>query len=174
MDMLKSENDENVTMEFYEACLRGDLDKVTNLLSRKEDIDVKQLDKRYMLEKAVRYGYPEIVELLLRIGVNVNHKNRSYGFSPLHLACSKNGNLIIANILLDNGANIDATVKIFNETALHFTVLHQKTSITKLLLKNGCKTNVRDHKGLTALERALEKGFVGIVKLIAFHNKKNN
>ena len=171
MILLKPEDEENVTLEFHEACNKGDIDKVVNFMKRKEEINVKELDKKYTLERAVRYRYPEIVELLLRIGVNVNHKNRSYGFSPLHLACAKNGNLIIANILLDNGANINATVKIFNETALHFTVLHQKTSITKLLLKNGCKTNVRDHKGLTALERALEKGFVGIVKLFAFLEK---
>ena len=166
MELLKSEND-----EFHEACLRGDLDKVTHLLSRKEEIVVKLLDKKFALESAVWHGYPQIVELLLRIGVNVNQRGRLIGFRPLHLACAKQGNLTIAKILLDNGADINATVKIFKETALHYAVLHQKTSITKLLLKNGCKTNVRNHDGLTTLEIALDKGFVGIVKLMAFHNK---
>ena len=55
MDLLKSENDENVTFEFSEACIRGDLDKVTNLLSRKEEIDVKQLDKYFTLQRVVMH-----------------------------------------------------------------------------------------------------------------------
>ena len=95
---------ENVTMEFHLACIRGDIDKVTNLLSRKEEIDVKQLDKNHTLERAVFYEDSEIVELLLKIGVNVNQKERFLGTTPLHGACAREGNLAIAKILLDNGA----------------------------------------------------------------------
>ena len=54
MDLLKSVNGENVTLEFYEACIRGDIDKATNLLKRKEEIDVRQLDKIDALETAVK------------------------------------------------------------------------------------------------------------------------
>ena len=36
---------ENVTKEFHEACIKGDLEKVTNLVRRNEEIYVKQLDK---------------------------------------------------------------------------------------------------------------------------------
>ena len=157
MDLLKSENDENITLEFHEACKRGDVAKATNLLQRKEEIDVKQLDKNHTLERAVMYGDLEIVKLLLKIGVNVNQKDRFFGFRPLHLVCAKDGNLTIAKVLLENGADMDAIVKIFNQTALHYTVLHQKTSITKLLLKYGCKTSIRNHRGLTALELAMKK-----------------
>ena len=77
----------------------------------------------------------------------------------------------IAKILLENGADINAIDKLCNQTPLHFTVLHQKTSIIELLLKNGCKTNLRNHKGLTGLELAMKEGYVDIVKLFAFHNK---
>ena len=171
MELLKLENENNVTFEFHEACNRGDIDKVVNLMKRKKEINVKELDKRYTLERAVRYEYPKIVELLLRVGVNVNQKEELMGIRPLHCACAGWGNLAIARILLDNGADINATDECYNQTALHFAVLNKRTSITKLLLENGCKTIVRNHKGLTALERALEKGFVGIVKLFAFHNK---
>ena len=160
-------------LEFHEACKRGDLDKVTNLLSRKEEIDVKQLDIKSTLQYAAKNGHLEIVELLLRIGVNVNQKDSTiFGIRPLHCACAS-GNVKIAKMLLDNGADIDPIIKFLDKTALHFAVSNKKTStsIVKLLLENGCKTMFRNHEDLTALETALDKGYVGIVKLFAFHNK---
>ena len=93
------------------------------------------------------------------------------GIRPLHCACAAWGNLAIAKILLDNGADINATSECSIQTALHFAVLNKRTSITKLLLENGCKTEIRTQQGLTGLEIALVNGFVGIVKLFAFHNK---
>ena len=177
MDLLKSENDENVTMEFHEACKKGDLDEITNILQRKEDIDVMLLDNQFTLKKAVQNGDSGIVQLLLRIGVNVNQKDRFYGIRPLHCACAAWGNLAIAKILLDNGADINATDEYFNRTALHFAVSNKKTSITKLLLKNGCNTKVRakltndndDLLGYTPFEVALDMKSIKVFKIIAFH-----
>ena len=40
---------ENVTKEFHEACIKGDLEKVTNLLIREKEIIVKQFDMNYGL-----------------------------------------------------------------------------------------------------------------------------
>ena len=94
------------------------------------------------------------------------------GIRPLHLACARCGNLAIAKTLLDYGADINATTYgCIIQTALHFAVFNKKTSITKLLLENGCKTEIRTQQGLTGLEIALVNGFVGIVKLFAFHTK---
>ena len=171
MELLKSDNEINITLEFHEACKKGDIDKVTKILQRKEEIDVVQLDKQFTLKRAVQNGDSGIVQLLLRIGVNVNQKHSPTGIRPLHYACAAWGNLAIAKILLDNGADINAADKCYNQTALQFAVLNKRTSITKLLLKNGCNTNVRNHDGLTALEIALDNDLVGIVKLFAFHNK---
>ena len=161
----------DVTTEFIHACLTGDLDTLNNLLRRKEEIDVKQLDKCPLLKIAVRKGHLDIVRRLVRVGVNVNQtRPNSCSLGPLHLAC-RLGNLPIAELLVENGADIDAIDVVLKWTPLNIAVLMKKTSITKLLLKNGCKTNVRNHEGLTGLEIALKKGFVGIAKLIAFHNK---
>ena len=171
MDMLKPDNDENITLNFHEACKRGDLDKVTNLLQRKEEIDVKQLDKKFTLGRTVQNEDSGIVQSLLRIGINVNQKHSPTGIRPLHYACAAWGNLAIAKILLDNGADINATDKCYNRTALHFAVSNKKTSITKLLLKYGCKTNVKNHRGHTALELAMKKGYVDVMKQLAFNNK---
>ena len=156
---------------FIQACLKGDLNTLNNLLRRKEEIDVKQLDKYPLLKITVRKGHLDIARLLIGVGVNVN-QTQPNSVGPLHVAC-RLGNLPIAELLLENGADIDAIVECLSWkwAPLNIAVLMKKTSITKLLLKNGCKTNVRNHEGLTGLELALKKGFVGIAKLIAFHNK---
>ena len=72
MDLKKSENDKNVTLEFHQACIKGDLEKVTNLLSRKEEIDLKALNEKCTLHNAVSSRFTEIVKVLLKIGVNIN------------------------------------------------------------------------------------------------------
>ena len=161
---------ENFTMEFHDACLRGDLDKVTNLLSRKEEIDVKLLDKTFVLESVVMNGNSEIVQLLSRIGVNVNQKDYLFGLSSLYYACAL-GNLKIAKILIENRADINASIKFSNRTSLHIASQYKNPEIVKLLLENGCKTEIRTQEGFTALEIALKKGFIGIVQVFAFHNK---
>ena len=36
----------NITNEFHDACVNGELDKAYNLLKKKQLIDVKQLEKK--------------------------------------------------------------------------------------------------------------------------------
>ena len=174
MYFCNNENTENVTKEFHDACIKGDLKKVTNLLSRKEEIDVKQLDRNDTLERAVMYGHleSEIVKMLLELGVNVNKKGKFYGATPFLLACAI-GHLPIVKLLLENGADVNAILKNSNSaapTSLHYAVLHQNAAIAKLLLENGCKTEVRNQEGLTGFEEALEKSYFAMVKLAAFHD----
>ena len=118
------------------------------------------------------YGCSEIVELLLKIGVNANQKHS--GLRPLHYACDI-GNLKIVEILLENGADIDAKTDAIiegaNRTPLDIAVWLEKTSVTRLLLENGCKTNIRDSKGQTALECALKEGYLDGVKQLTFNDE---
>ena len=169
MDLLKSETDMNVTMEFHKACMTGDVKKVRFLLSKKEKIDVNQLDEKVTLSQHVEIkGNADIVYILLSLGVNVNEKG--IGFTSLHVACHK-GNLHITEILLENGADIDAIVDSSNRTPLHIAIRNKNTSITKLLLKNGCKTNIRDYKGHTAFELVMTEGYLDGVKQLAFNDE---
>ena len=160
----------DVTTEFLLACSDGDPEKLTHLLRRKEEIDVKRLDKSHLLETATRKGQLEIVRLLLRVGVNPTYPIG--GDRPLHFAC-KVGNLPIAELLLENGADIDAITESLNWkwTPLHIAVWIKNTSITKLLLKNGCKINVRNHEGQTVLEMAMKEGYLDGVKQLAFNDQ---
>ena len=170
MDLLKSENDKNVTMEFHEACKTGDIKKVKFLLSKKEKINVNQLDEEDTLSNFVRKRNADIVKTLLSLGVNVNEQGFG-GITPLHWACARADNLTVAKILIQNGANIDAIVTGLKQSPLYFASEYGNVGAVKLLLENGCKTGVRNRKGMTALEISMQKDFVDILKMFAFHDK---
>ena len=162
----------DVIKEFHEASKRGDLDKAKNLLSQEKEIIVKHLDENDSLRRAVNDENLRIVKLMLKLGVNANKKERFFSrTTPFLWACAK-GSLPIAKLLLENGADINTIIKHPNwtPTALHTAVGYQKAAIAKLLLENGCKTGVRNQKGLTEFEKALEKCYFAMVKLVAFHD----
>lgn len=51
-------------------------------------------------------GLPEIVEILIKNGSNINHKDK-YNLTPLHLACYK-GQDDNVEYLIKSGSNIEA------------------------------------------------------------------
>ena len=61
-----------LTIAFHEACINGDLKKVSDLLCRQEQIDIKMLEKKFTLWKTVISKHTEIVKLLLENGVNAH------------------------------------------------------------------------------------------------------
>ena len=91
-------------------------------------------------------------------------------FVDVQFACL-GGHLPIVELLLENGADIDAIVNSSNRTPLHIAIWNRNTSITKLLLKNGCKTNIRDFKGQTTLEVAMKEGYLDGVKQLTFNDQ---
>ena len=171
MDMLKPDNHENITLNFHEACKRGDLNEITKLLSRKEEIDVKQLDKEFTLGIVAQNGDLEIVELLLKIGVNVNQKIRLFGLRPLHFAC-KRKNLGIVQLLLQHNADVQLR-GIDRKTPLHFACIEGDLEIVKELLKhkqdiNAVCTTVNSLK-MTPLMFAADLGYLDVVEELLNH-----
>ena len=68
--MIRFSND--ITNEFHDACVNGELDKVCNLLREKELIDVKQLEEKDTLFISVKKGHEKVVQILLKIGEKKN------------------------------------------------------------------------------------------------------
>ena len=80
----------------HDACMRGDLRKVTSLLSNEEcDVNALNTDGGSPLHIACEYGHLEIVKVLLENQkCNLSTPN-IYGNTPLHLAC----NMKLLNII---------------------------------------------------------------------------
>src|SRR6266403_133503 len=115
-------------------------------------------------------AWPLVVRYNLHIAPQFNHhrtdsnlENQNFN-SPLHLA-SVNGHVIVAEFLIQNGADIDARNQ-NKETPLDLASSHGKLEIVRLLLASGSSVNSRDGEGSTPLHRAAQNGHLDIVNLL--------
>lgn len=110
---------------------------------------------------------------------NVNDINlaNKEGRTPLHYAALQ-GNVEIAKILLENGADVNVADKDTDpETALafrgnegkaplHYAVENGHVEVARLLLQKGANVNLKDEDGCTPLYEAVFKGDVIIAKFL--------
>ena len=112
---------------------------------------------------AARYGYLDIIKLLLKAGANPNIKDSSGNTALIWV--SINGHLNIVRLLLKAGAN--PNIKDSNgNTALTRASRHGHLDIVKLLLKAGADPNIQNNYGYTALIWASRHGHLDIIKLL--------
>ena len=114
--------------------------------------------------RAVGEGCLQIVQMLIEAGANVNsHYN---GHSALTMACKRysDSSNIIAELLLDSGANIDITEDM-NADPLHASVDCNAIKCVELLISRGADVNVLSG-GRTPLFTAAKKGQSRCVELL--------
>ena len=146
-------------------CLKDHLKKLS--CNQSENVDVKDVtefmkvtgeEMPTSLHLASARGHIEIVEFLLKIGVDVNLPIHANGFTPLHYAALFEDNVEIVIKLLEMGAQVN-TVNNLGSTPLHIACAYQKVSIAKVLLKHGANANAQiKSNGRTPLYLALEWG----------------
>jgi len=127
-------------------------------------IDIKNLNiNDLFFNKSCKYGYLEIVKLLLKNNANINQKDYE-GYTPLIYA-SIYGQLEIVKLLIKYGANINEKNN-YNYNALYFACVYGHLEIVKLLLENGVNINEKDYHGYTPLLYVSRYGKIKIVKLL--------
>jgi len=112
---------------------------------------------------ASKYGYTEIVKLLLEAGADVNVKNKD-GETAL-MKASYNGYTEIVKMLIDAGADVNIKDR-YGTTALMLASLYGYTEIVELLIKAGANVNIKNSYGGTALRWASANGSTKIVELL--------
>lgn len=115
------------------------------------------------LHEACKTGHAEIVERLVKSGVDVNCRNK-HDRTPM-LWASGNGHLEIVQILLDEGAAIDLTDK-FGMDALLWSAWFGHQSCFKHLLRVGFNVNARNKHGFTWLHCAAQNNHKFIVEVL--------
>ena len=147
--------------EFFEACEVRDFDKVRKILiehkdkidiEAKNEIDIEVKNKREeftALHFASYYGHPEIVELLLENGADIEGKD-NYENTPL-INATWYGNLKVVKLLLENGADIEAK-NIKGITPLINTCLIGHYKITKLLIEQGADIEAKSNDGRSFID----------------------
>lgn len=158
------------------------------------DVLAKDVHGYTGLHWAAHGGYEEMVEYLLKSGLDPNLKDRD-GNTALHLAAFAGHNSVISLLLAMGGdkevqskigwtalhaggyAGRDAVVKVLlgaggnqdaqdkrGRTPLHITAVAGYLPIIEMLLENGCFRHARDLDGETALHYAARVGRDSVIK----------
>jgi ankyrin repeat protein len=118
---------------------------------------------------AVRTKDPQMVQLLINKGADVNFAaTRGVKHTPLQMA-AKIGNLAVLQVLIRNGAEVNADpAERGGATALQFAAIGGFVGIAEELLKRGAHVNAPPAKlhGRTALEGAIEHGRIDMVRFL--------
>jgi ankyrin repeat protein len=108
------------------------------------------------LLEAARLGKINQVKMLIEMEVDPNIRDNR-GKTPLILAARSNY-FQVAQLLIDNGAELEATDAVFQRTALLFAVSTRgQLDMVKLLARKGANLKAADKRGITALMLAVKK-----------------
>jgi ankyrin repeat protein len=148
-----------------DAVMNGNKAAVRSLLLKKADVNATQVDGTTALHWAVRGDDLETADLLIKAGAKVTAANRE-GIMPMELA-ALNGSAAMIERLIKAGADPNATLSKFGDTALMFTARTGKTDAIKVLLDHGAQVNaVETWGGTTPLMWATSERHLDTVKLL--------
>ncbi len=109
------------------------------------------------------FGHKDVVEMLLKRGVNVNIQD-GCGRTPLHLTAHK-GHKDVVDILVKVGAKVN--IKDLNRwTPLHYAVYWNHKDTVDLLLKRGANINAKTNYGKNILHIAIQERKTDIAEML--------
>ncbi len=117
------------------------------------------------LWETVRTGDLREVRKLLDFGINANWWASRYNHETALHASAQEGFADILKLLLDRGADVNASTKI-GATPLMRAARNGRSEIVRVLLRSRADVQMKDSKGLTALHYAAEMGRDETMKLL--------
>ena len=183
--------------EFIDSIKKGNLAKVREMLKQDPSL-IKATAKNgaSAILVAVYVRQKPIADLFLATGVELNifeasatgrlervrellkknpeliHAYSPDGWTPLHLNF---GNVEIARLLIDSGADINSISKNkFTATPLQGAVVNKSIEVGRLLLARGANVNPRNDDGGNPLHEAAGDGQIEFAKLLLDHGANIN
>ncbi len=159
--------------KLWRGAASGDLDLIKAAVTEGADIDVRDSFGYAAIHKAAGAliraqksesdcsKFTNTIIWLVENGANVNAVG-ARGLRPLHIlaghpvSAEKDRSIVvpIAQLLLKNGAKVNAKAGDAKQSAMHYTSVHGRAEMIKLLLKHGAATNSRNYLGETPLHSA--------------------
>jgi ankyrin repeat protein len=131
------------------ASNRGRLMVVQVLLTHHADANAADSRNWAPLHFASWHGRPTVARVLLEHGASVNFKTR-YNETPLRLLSERDGNMEVAQLLLERGADPHLRCSTSRDS-LYMALSMGHLGLAQLLLKLGADPNARDVDGQTLL-----------------------
>ena len=144
----------------------SNLSALATLFSTKLQLPTVDAFARCLFESALRIRNAEVLQILLKAGVDPNTPNRITGSTPLQAVVSR-GDMLLGQTLLDAGADINA-LSTGGESALHTAIFAQDDEMIQMMLDADADVNVagRIHCSRTVLQSAAERGDVSLVEFL--------
>ena len=153
-------------MDFFEACMSGDVYYLLAAIERGEDVNQVNVENSTLLMYASRNLSEDDLEcmrILINHGANVNARDDDQ-WTALHYAAMRS-NIDGINLLLDKGADIHL-VDNNNATPLMLTCYRNDINSTRVLLERGANLTIPDCDGNTCLHYATKNLDIDMIKLL--------
>ena len=142
--------------------------KEMNMEWRRKDIEdlneINNDEEGKLLYQAAQSGDYQKCLSIIKKGADIEFYENSLGITPLWIA-AQNGHTKICKLLLENGANIEAT-NIKGLTPLFIAVENHKVDICVLLIERGANINYKMMDGTTILWIIACQGYTDLAKLL--------
>jgi len=123
------------------AAIKGNLNVLEFLITNGANVESTTIFGKTPLIVAAIYGHVDIIETLLKQKAEVNKKDL-HGFSAIHYAALKIGNVEITKLFIESGEILDIdTPTNQGFSALHLTSVYGDLESMKILIKNGANVN---------------------------------
>ncbi|EYB80840.1 hypothetical protein Y032_0398g717 [Ancylostoma ceylanicum] len=172
--------------EFFEACRRGDVEKIKNYITNKKNkkprtplnflrpatpssgwlASSKDPSTHYTpLHYAALHGHHQACKILLGSDKLLSSARDRRGCVPLHLA-SWNGHFEAVKLLLETDPNIVDAVNNAQESPLHLAAQHGHDRLVRVLLENHADPRLRNARFETPLDVAARTGHALVCKIL--------
>ncbi|MBU1740141.1 MAG: ankyrin repeat domain-containing protein [Proteobacteria bacterium] len=132
------------------------------LLAKGAKVDARDRFGFTPLHRAADGGGYEVAVVLVNQGADVNAKS-VFRYTPLHFA-AKYDRPRIAALLIERGARLEDRDKARHRTALAFAAEFGSLKTARVLIKRGADVTARDAKGVSMVQYARRKHYLGGVK----------
>lgn len=160
----------NLNLQLYLASIKGDLQKVKELVEKGANTNAVMDFEQTPLMVASIKGHYAVVKYLLSNGADTKIVTND-GKAVLHYASRSNAKLV--RLLINNGANADIHDK-QNLTPLSGAIVNSNFKVMKLLIEYGAHIDDTSQWGRTVLMEAAESGDISFVRYLLEKGAKVN